>query len=106
MTYHPTSLLIRPAIIALTGLMLTATPVALGTSGLVAQSAMAASKDREATNDSRDKGIHESVDKTSRDSNDKQSNDRQSNDGQSNDGQSNDGQSNDTPSVDKPSLDN
>jgi hypothetical protein len=82
---------------ALTGLMLAATPVALGTSGLVAQSALAASKDHhEATNDSRDKGIHESVDKTSRDSNDKQSTDRQSNDGQSND----------TPSVDKPSVDN
>ena len=96
MTHRPTSPLIRPAVIALTGLMLSATPVALGASGLVAQSAMAASKDREATNDSRDKGIHESVDKTSTDSNDKQSNDRQSNDGQSND----------TPSVDKPSLDN
>ena len=81
MTYRPTSRLIRPAIIALTGLMLTATPVALGTSGLVAQSALAASKD-----DSRDKGIHESVDKTSRDSNDNQSND--------------------TPSVDNPSPDN
>ena len=96
MTYRPTSLLIRPAIIALTGLMLTATPVALGASGLVAQSALAASKNHEATNDSRDKGLHESVDKTSRDSNDKQSNDRQSNDGQSND----------TPSVDNPSPDN
>ena len=96
MTYRPTSRLIRPAIIALTGLMLSATPVALGASGLVAQSALAASKDHEATTDSRDKAIHESVDKTSRDSNDKQSNDRQSNDGQSND----------TPSVDKPSLDN
>jgi hypothetical protein len=89
MTYRPTSLLIRPAIIVLTGLMLTATPIALGTSGLVAQSALAASKD-----DSRDKGIHESVDKTSRDSNDKQSNDGHSNDGQSND------------SVDNPSPDN
>ena len=96
MTYRPTSRLIRPAIIALTGLMLTATPVALGASGLVAQSALAASKDHEATTDSRDKAIHESVDKTSRDSNDKQSNDRQSNDGQSND----------TPSVDNPSPDN
>ena len=96
MTYRPTSRLIRPAIIALTGLVLSATPVTLGVSGLVAQSALAASKDHEATNDSRDKGLHESVDKTSRDSNDKQSNDRQSNDGQSND----------TPSVDKPSLDN
>ena len=96
MTYRPTSRLIRPAIIALTGLVLSATPIALGASGLVAQSALAASKD-----DSRDKGIHESVDKTSTDSNDKQSNDRQSNDGQSNDGQSND-----TPSVDNPSPDN
>ena len=96
MTYRPTSRLIRPAIIALTGLVLSATPVALGASGLVAQSALAASKDHEATNDSRDKGLHESVDKTSRDSNDKQSTDRQSNDGQSND----------TPSVDKPSVDN
>jgi len=101
MTYRPTSRLIRPAIIALTGLVLSATPVALGASGLVAQSALAASKDHEATTDSRDKAIHESVDKTSRDSNDKQSNDRQSNDGQSNDGQSND-----TPSVDNPSPDN
>ena len=101
MTYRPTSRLIRPAIIALTGLMLTATPVALGASGLVAQSALAASKDHEATTDSRDKAIHESVDKTSRDSNDKQSTDRQSNDRQSNDGQSND-----KPSVDKPSVDN
>ena len=91
MTHRPTSPLIRPAVIALTGLMLSATPVALGASGLVAQSALAASKD-----DSRDKGIHESVDKTSTDSNDKQSTDRQSNDGQSND----------TPSLDKPSLDN
>ena len=91
MTHRPTSPLIRPAVIALTGLMLSATPVALGASGLVAQSALAASKD-----DSRDKGIHESVDKTSTDSNDKQSNDRQSNDGQSND----------TPSVDNPSPDN
>ena len=80
MTHRPTSPLIRPVVIALTGLMLSATPVALGASGLVAQSALAASKD-----DSRDKGIHESVDKTSTDSNDKQSNDRQSNDGQSND---------------------
>jgi hypothetical protein len=70
--------------------MLSATPVALGASGLVAQSALAASKD-----DSRDKGIHESVDKTRTDSNDKQSNDRQSNDGQSND----------TPSPDTPSPD-
>ena len=96
MTYRPTSRLIRPAIIALTGLVLSATPVALGASGLVAQSALAASKDHEATSDSRDKAIHESVDKTSRDSNDKQSTDRQSNDGQSND----------TPSLDKPSLDN
>jgi hypothetical protein len=96
MTYRPTSRLIRPAIIALTGLMLSATPVALGASGLVAQSALAASKDHEATSDSRDKAIHESVDKTSRDSNDKQSTDRQSNDGQSND----------TPSVDNPSPDN
>ena len=96
MTYRPTSRLIRPAIIALTGLVLSATPVALGTSGFVAQSALAASKDHEATSDSRDKAIHESVDKTSRDSNDKQSNDRQSNDGQSND----------TPSVDNPSPDN
>ena len=89
MTYRPTSRLIRPAIIALTGLVLSATPVALGTSGLVAQSALAASKDREATNDSRDKGIHESVDKTSRDSNDNQSNDGRGND-----------------SVDNPSPDN
>ena len=96
MTYRPTSRLIRPAIIALTGLVLSATPVALGASGLVAQSALAASKDHEATSDSRDKAIHESVDKTSRDSNDKQSTDRQSNDGQSND----------TPSVDNPSPDN
>ena|SRR6516165_610914 len=96
MTYRPTSRLIRPAIIALTGLVLSATPVALGASGLVAQSALAASKDHEATTDSRDKAIHESVDKTSRDSNDKQSTDRQSNDGQSND----------TPSVDNPSPDN
>ena len=96
MTYRPTSRLIRPAVMALTGLMLAATPVALGTSGLVAQSALAASKDHEATNDSRDKRIHENADKTSRDSNDKQSNDRQSNDGQSND----------TPSVDNPSPDN
>ena len=96
MTYRPTSRLTRPAIIALTGLVLSATPVALGTSGLVAQSALAASKDREDTTDSRDKAIHESVDKTSRDSNDKQSTDRQSNDGQSND----------TPSVDNPSPDN
>ena len=96
MTYRPTSRLIRPAIIALTGLVLSATPIALGASGLVAQSALAASKDHEATTDSRDKAIHESVDKTSRDSNDKQSNDRQSNDGQSND----------TPSVDNPSPDN
>ena len=95
MTYRPTSRLIRPAIIALTGLMLSATPVALGASGFVAQSALAASKDHEATTDSRDKAIHESVDKTSRDSNDKQSNDRQSNDGQSND----------TPSPDTPSPD-
>ena len=101
MTYRPTSRLIRPAIMALTGLMLTATPAALGTSGFVAQSALAASKDHKATKDSRDKGVHESVDKTSRDSNDKQSTDRQSNDRQSNDGQSND-----TPSVDKPSIDN
>ena len=101
MTYRPTSRLIRPAIIALTGLVLSATPVALGASGLVAQSALAASKDHEAPTDSRDTAIHESVDKTSRDSNDKQSNDRQSNDGQSNDGQSND-----TPSVDNPSPDN
>jgi hypothetical protein len=76
---------------ALTGLMLAATPIALGTSGLVAQSALAASKDHEATNDSHDKGIHESVDKPSRESTDKQSTDRQGNDGQS---------------VDKPSLDN
>ena len=90
MTHRPTSPLIRPAVIALTGLMLSATPVALGASGLVAKSALAASKD-----DSRDKGIHESVDKTSTDSNDKQSNDRQSNDGQSND----------TPSPDTPSPD-
>jgi hypothetical protein len=90
MTHRPTSPLIRPAVIALTGLMLSATPVALGASGLVAQSALAASKD-----DSRDKGIHESVDKTSTDSNDKQTNDRQSNDGQSND----------TPSPDTPSPD-
>ena len=96
MTYRPTSRLIRPAIIALTGLVLSATPVALGASGLVAQSALAASKDHEATTDSRDKAIHESVDKTSRDSNDKQSNYRQSNDGQSHD----------TPSVDNPSPDN
>ena len=96
MTYRPTSRLIRPAIIALTGLVLSATPVALEASGLVAQSALAASKDHEATTDSRDKAIHESGDKTSRDSNDKQSNDRQSNDGQSND----------TPSVDNPSPDN
>ena len=95
MTYRPTSRLIRPAIIALTGLVLSATPIALGASGLVAQSALAASKDHEATTDSRDKAIHESVDKTSRDSNDKQSNDRQSNDGQSND----------TPSPDTPSPD-
>ena len=101
MTYRPTSRLIRPAIIALTGLVLSATPVALGASGLVAQSALAASKDHEATSDSRDKAIHESVDKTSRDSNDKQSTDKQSVDRQSNDGQSND-----TPSVDKPSIDN
>src|SRR6516165_3856975 len=98
MTYRPTSRLIRPAIIALTGLVLSATPIALGAAGLVAQSALAASKDHEATTDSRDKAIHETVDKTSRDSNAKQSNDRQSNDGQSNDGQSNAGQSNDTPS--------
>jgi hypothetical protein len=90
MTHRPTSPLIRPVVIALTGLMLSATPVALGASGLVAKSALAASKD-----DSRDKGIHESVDKTSTDSNDKQSNDRQSNDGQSND----------TPSPDTPSPD-
>ena len=95
MTYRPTSRLIRPAIITLTGLVLSATPIALGASGLVAQSALAASKDHEATTDSRDKAIHESVDKTSRDSNDKQSNDRQSNDGQSND----------TPSPDTPSPD-
>ena len=101
MTYRPTSRLIRPAIIALTGLVLSATPVALGTPGLVAHSALAASKDHEATNDSRDKPIHERVDKTSRDSNDKQSTDKQSVDRQSNDGQSND-----TPSVDKPSIDN
>ena len=64
------------------------------TIGALADTA-AASKDREATTDSRDKAIHESVDKTSRDSNDKQSNDRQSNDGQSND----------TPSPDTPSPD-
>ena len=89
MTYRPTSRLIRPAIIALTGLVLSATPVALGASGLVAQSALAASKDHEATNDSRDKGLHESVDKTSRDSNDNQSNDGRGND-----------------SVDNPSPDN
>jgi hypothetical protein len=89
MTYRPTSRLIRPAIIALTGLMLSATPVALGASGFVAQSALAASKDREATSDSRDKGHHESVDKTSRDSNDNQSNDGRGND-----------------SVDNPSPDN
>ena len=89
MTYRPTSRLIRPAIIALTGLVLSATPVALGASGFVAQSALAASKDREATSDSRDKGHHESVDKTSRDSNDNQSNDGRGND-----------------SVDNPSPDN
>ena len=89
MTYRPTSRLIRPAIIALTGLVLSATPVALGASGLVAQSALAASKDHEATTDSRDKAIHESVDKTSRDSNDNQSNDGRGND-----------------SVDNPSPDN
>jgi hypothetical protein len=86
---------------ALTGLMLATTPAALGTSGFIAQSALAASKDHEATNDSRDKRIHESVDKTSRDSNDKQSTDKQSTDRHSNDRQSND-----TPSVDKPSIDN
>lgn len=91
MTYVLTSRLIRPAIIALTGLMLSATPIALGSSGLVAQSALAASKGHEATTDSRDKAIHESVDKTNGDSNDKQSTDRQSTD---------------TPSVDNPSPDN
>jgi hypothetical protein len=69
--------------------VLSATPVALGASGFVAQSALAASKDREATSDSRDKGHHESVDKTSRDSNDNQSNDGRGND-----------------SVDNPSPDN
>lgn len=91
MAYHPASRMIRPAIIAVTGLMLSATPVAVGASGLVAQSALAASKSHEATSDSRDKAIHESVDKASGDSNDKQSTDRQSND---------------TPSVDNPSPDN
>jgi hypothetical protein len=106
MTYHPTSRLIRPAIVALTALMLMATPVALGTSGLVAHSALAASKDHEATNDSRDKRIHERVDKTSRDSNDTQSIDKPSNDKPSNDKPSNDKPSNDKPSVDLPSVDN